>query len=149
MQTGPGEKPKLPRNEVTRARHRREVLWQVTMPLVVGLLLILALAGGIFFGGAGNTSLWADVSTIWLLLPVIILALIPLVLLVLFVYGITWLVANLPAYAFMVQQAFRQVEARVQEIAGRAVEPALRVRSSLAALRSLRAAGRPGRHEKG
>ncbi len=138
-----------PRNEVTRTFHRREVFWQVTVPFGVGLLLILALAGGVFFAGVRDTSLWADVSTIWLLLPVIFLALIPLVLLVLFIYGVTWLVIHLPVYTFIVQQAFRQVESRIQDIADRVVEPALRARSSLAALRALRAAGRPDKLKKG
>ncbi len=149
MQTGLNETNKQPRNEVTRTFHRREVFWQVTVPFGVGLLLILALAGGIFFTGTRDTSLWADVSTIWLLLPVIFLALIPLVFLVLFIYGVTWLVINLPVYAFMVQQAFRQVESRVQDVADRAVEPALRVRSSLAALRALSTAGRRDKIKKG
>ena len=149
MQPGLSETQEQPRNEVTRTFHRREVLWQVTVPFGVGVLLILALAGGVFFTGARDTSLWADVSTIWLLLPVIVLALIPLVLLVLLIYGVTWLVTHLPVYTFIVQQAFRQVDSRVQEIADRAVEPALRVRSSLAALRALSAAGRPDKLKKG
>jgi hypothetical protein len=93
--------------------------------------------------------MWADISTIWLLLPVIFLALIPLILLALFIYGATWLVNNLSGYALLVQQAFRQVESRFQEVADRVVEPALRVKSSLAALRILRTLGKPDKIKKG
>ncbi len=54
--------------------HRRQVWWQIVLPvLVAALALIVApiLLWQLSFGGAGDVGRWAAVSTMWLLIPVI------------------------------------------------------------------------------
>lgn len=125
-------------NPLTRARHRREVLWQVFVPLLTGVLLVGALAVGIIVSGVGDASRWADISLIWLLVPMLVLALIPLALLVALIYGLALLMGVLPPYARQAQQVFETIEAVVRRNADRAVEPFLRVHAALGALGALR-----------
>ena len=134
-------------NPVTRAHHRREILWQVTVPLIVGLLLVAALAGGIILSGVGDAGLWADVSLIWLIAPALALALIPLAILAAMIYGLTFLLGALPPYAQRAQQGFEKIEAGVRRNADRAVEPLLRIHTILGALSALRRRGGPD-HQK-
>ena len=69
------EKPEfvLPeRNPKTHAAHRKEVGWQITLPLIIGCLLLALLMTGVIWSAAGaNPELrrWADISLVWTLLP--------------------------------------------------------------------------------
>lgn len=129
------------RNPVTHDRHRRDVFWQVTVPLVVGILLFLALAVGVVWSASGNggaVSRWADISTMWLLIPVLFICLILLVILAGLIYLITWLLGTVPRYAFQLQAWFRLVSRKIHQGSDLAVEPVLRWRSFKAGMRALR-----------
>jgi hypothetical protein len=128
----------LERNQETRAAHRREVFWQIFFPLGIGFILVVGLFVGMGLAGVGDASLWADVSLIWILIPLIILAIFPLVILVGLIYGVTFLTVKLPYYAFIAQQAFKRLAAMARYWSDRAVDPLLKIHSNLAALRTLR-----------
>ncbi len=134
------------RNPKTHAQHRREVFWQVTLPLIVGFLLGLAAIAAIVFSAtqpAPELNRWADVSLIWLILPSLFIALVFLVILAGFVYAITMLVRLTPRYARVVQLYFEIGKAKVQQIANFVAEPVLKIHSLLAVLHHL---GKLGRH---
>jgi hypothetical protein len=133
------EKPP-PRNPVTHENHRRQVFWQVTIPLVLGLLLILGLAVWTVIAVADgeSVSLWADISLIYLILPTMLMALIPLLLIAALAYGIIWLNNNLPPYARQAQDAFIRVRVSVQKISDQVVKPIIRLRSAWAGVQALR-----------
>ena len=88
------------RNPDTHAKHRREVFWQIVVPLGVGILFVIALAGGLIVFEVGDASLWADISLIWLIMPVLLMALIPLALLLAMIYLLVIILRDLPPYAF-------------------------------------------------
>ena len=130
-----GDKPQfqLPeRNPLTHAAHRREVFWQITFPFIIALIIILGLVGGVIFAGTqgvGDVSRWADVSLIWLLLPVLIVIIVMLLILSGVVYLVTKLLAVLPGYARLVQDYFYLIQVRVKSIADKLVEPVLKLHS--------------------
>lgn len=128
-----------PRNPLTHARHRREVLWQITLPLVLGSLAVLIVAGLVVaLGAAGETSLWADVSLIWLLAPLLLACLLPLALLSGLAYAVVRLIAVLPGYARQVQDFFGYVGFRIAQAEDCLVEPLLRLQSGQASAEQLR-----------
>ena len=91
-----------PRNPKTHAKHRREVLWQITIPLLVVLLLLLGLVGLVIWSSVQadpEVSRWANVSLVWLVVPVIILSFIFLLLLSAITFGVIKLIQVLPGYA--------------------------------------------------
>src|SRR5512139_218878 len=115
-----------PRNPKTHAQHRREVLWQITVPLLVVLLLLLGTVGLVIWASVQadpQVSRWADVSLVWLVVPVIILSFIFLLLLSGITYGVIKLIQVLPGYARLVQDFFLRIQARVVGISDRLVSP--------------------------
>jgi hypothetical protein len=137
----PEHPPILKPNPITRRRHRQEVLWQISVPLGVGVLLVLLAAAGVIFAGAtGRAAVerWASISTIWLILPMLMVALLFIAITAAFAYGVMRLIAVLPGYSRKVQDFFILVETRVKKAADAAVEPSLRVQSMLAGLRAVR-----------
>jgi len=126
----PPAPPERPRNPVTHARHRREVLWQVTVPLFIGCALILALCILVIFGSAtGEHGRWAGISLVWLILPTMLFAFIFLILLVGLIVLVTMLFNRLPSFARQVQDFFLLVKYQVAQLDDRLVEPFLRAQS--------------------
>jgi hypothetical protein len=128
-------------NPVTQRAHRRDVFWQITLPAVAGSMLILGLAGFIAWAGAtgtGEVGRWADVSLLWLILPLLCLTLIPLLFFAGLVYAVSRGLRALPPYAHIVQNTFFLLKLRVRGAADKVVEPALRLHSLSAAIEALR-----------
>ena len=124
-------------NPVTRRKHQREVLWQITAPLVVGLLLLVGMVALLGFNAVVPVSQWAELSTIFLIIPLLILSLVPLALIGTLIYLTIILIPNIPPYARLAQDAIRKVAGYAKQGADMAAEPIILVESLTARLRSL------------
>jgi hypothetical protein len=125
------------RNPVTQQAHRKQVLWQITVPLVIAAIVILILAVLVATGSPQGASLWADIALIWLLIPIMIASLIILVLLAGLVYAVIWLVRTIPAYALQVQNFMIMIASQVERLGNMLVEPIMRASAFLASLQAL------------
>ena len=135
----------LERNPKTHAEHKREVFWQITVPLVVGLLVILAAVGAIIFSAVQpvtDVGRWAGVSLIWLIIPSLFFAFILLVLLAGLIYAITYLLRLVPHYALIIQMFIEQTKNKVGQLLNLPTEPILRINSIWAAIRYATERGR-------
>jgi len=136
----PKKIPLPERNPKTHAEHRREVFWQITLPMVIGVLMLLvALASIIVLANQSLTDLSrvADVSIIWMILPSLILALIILVMLIGVVYAIISVLRVFPPYARIVQLYFERGKGEVSRTSNKITEPIIRMHSISAAARRL------------
>jgi hypothetical protein len=124
------------RNPLTKLKHRREVLWQITVPLVIFILIFLAMGVLAAAGTASQASQLADISLIWLISPTFIFGLITLVVLVALIYGIIRLIVVLPFYSFRLYTMLKIYGARLQGLGDKAVEPVLRVQAFGASMRT-------------
>src|SRR4030042_2087101 len=134
------------RNPVTHAKHRREVFWQIILPMLIGLLLVLTVVCIIIFSGTSSTSelsRWADVSMIWLILPSLFIALLFLFILIAFTYLISVVLRMTPRYARIIQQYFEIGKNKVSQISDRITAPIVKTRSIWAVVRH---PGRFGKH---
>lgn len=132
------EPKELPeRNPVTYERHRKEVMWQILVPVIIGAVIILALAILAATRTDAQVSKGADVSVIWMITPMLIVALIFLVLLGAMIYAVMSLLGILPGYARLVQDYFDAFRVQVGIVSDKAVEPVLRIESIKASLRAL------------
>lgn len=133
--------PVTPHNPLTRARHRREVLSQITLPLLMGSLIIIGLSvltAWVSFAGAGDVSIrWAGISLIWLIMPALLLALILLGLLFGLIYLVTFIFLRLPPFALKVQDFFLLIKFQMALFDNKLVEPFLRLGSTKASASSL------------
>lgn len=128
----------LDRNPKTHAIHRRETFWQITFPLGIGILLLLAAVAVIILSATQpvtDVGRWADVSLVWLILPTLFFALIFLVLLIGFVYLISYSLRIIPRYALIVQLYFEAGKNKVSQLSNLSIEPIVRLRSTWAAVR--------------
>ncbi len=128
----------IERNPKTHAQHRKEVFWQITLPLLVGILLVLAAIAAIIFSAVQpvtGVERWADVSLMWVILPSLLFALIILVIVVGLVVAFTYLLRLLPRYTLKVQHYFEIAQAKVEQITDKIAEPFIEVRGGWAGLR--------------
>lgn len=128
------------RNQDTYVAHKRETFRQITLPALIGSIVIIALSVAVIYAGfSGNAqvSRWADISLIWVLLPVMMFSLLFLVLLVGLTYAVTKLLYALPIYAYRLQLFIRNAQTRIYAATDLAVEPVLKTNSFLARARAL------------
>ena len=130
--------PSPKRDPIAQAAHRRQAFWQITVPLAACVLLFVLLTILISIGGAEHQSRWADVSLIWIICPNILVALVCLVLLFAFVYGMFRLSRALPGFALRVQGILTRLQAGVQKTSDGLVEPILKAQSARAGQQTLR-----------
>ncbi len=137
--------PPPERNPKTHAVHKREVFWQITLPLVLASLLMLALVAAIIYSATQpvtDVSRWADVSLIWIILPSLFIALIILAITVGLVIAISQLLKVIPRYARIIQLYFEQGKGKIWQLTNLMAEPILRIHSLWAAARRASQFGR-------
>ena len=93
--------------------HQRQIWTQILLPLMLALVVFLgavAAACVIAFDGQGDVGRWAAISTIWLILPGLLLELIGIAALVAVIYLVAKLRGAIPPYSRLAQRAFSRVE---------------------------------------
>ena len=135
LTTGPDEP-----NLVTKAAHRREVLWQITMPLLLGVVLFLGLIALTIVGGVQGDPMigkWADTSLIWLILPALMFTLVFILITGGLVYLLLRLINILPGYSHKLQRIFWRIQEVVEKGADTAASPVIKAAGFRAAWRAL------------
>lgn len=128
--------PLRDRNPHTHHRHRLEVLWQITIPVGVFSLIILALAILVVVQtSADQTSVWADISLMWMIIPAFFVTLIFFVFLAASIYLVVRVIGVLPYYFLRAHEWLVFVGGQMGQIEDRLLEPFLRVHSAMASLR--------------
>ena len=127
---------KSKKNLETHQKHQKEVIWQIFLPLAIGVLLILILMA-VSVSSAVNQSRLADISLMWIILPNLFVALFVIVLLAVMIYGIMKLTSVLPTYTYKLQVFFNLVKTQIQKMDDRMVEPVIKGKSASASLKKL------------
>ena len=136
-------KPRRPlpeRNPVTYQKHRHEVFQQITIPLLIGGILIVVPMCLVVLGaatGAAGLDKLAAISLIWLILIAMVLTLIALIVVVALGYLMTMALKTIPPYARQAQDTFELIKVRVRGLSDKAVEPFLRYHGFSASLSAL------------
>jgi len=105
--------------------HRRQFFWQIILPLIVALTLLVTGAVFVVIGGDSQARLWADISTIWLVAPVLILALLGLVVLGFLVYAVARLLKATPRFTSKAQDFDRRISSGTRQAPDTSVKPVL------------------------
>lgn len=125
------------RNPVTYQKHRNEVLWQITIPLVVGAILILIPAVLVIVAGVtGGPQIakLAQVSLIWLIVIAMVISLLLIIFTAVMVYISTAVLRNSSPVARQIQDTFLLIGQQVRQVSDKAVEPILRYQSFMASM---------------
>lgn len=125
-----------PLDSPTLRAHKRQQVWQILVPFLVMTAIILAAAILVVVGGETQARLWADVSLIWLIAPMLALALILAILLGFAIYGLARLLKATPRFTSRAQGIAEQAALGVRRLADGAAQPFIWVEQAGAAFRS-------------
>jgi hypothetical protein len=126
-----------PVDSPTVQAHKRQFAWQILVPVLVVTAVILATAVLVSTGAVSTTRTWADVSIIWLIIPMLSLALFCVIELGFLIYGVARLLKIMPGYTGLVQDFFVLVSARARMIADGTAKPFVLFQQAGAVLRSI------------
>jgi uncharacterized Tic20 family protein len=128
------------RNSQTEATHKREVFWQITVPLVVGVILALTLAvlAVVAATGGGSVKQAGDAALMCLIAPLMMFTLIFGIIAGAIAFGLIKANQELPFVFKQVQDIFARVRYQVQTGSDKAVEPFLKIRSFFASIGALK-----------
>ena len=130
------DKPK-PVHSPSLQAHNRQFTWQILLPFLVGLALILAAAVLAATSTYSTSRTWADVSIIWLIAPMLLLALVVVILLGFMIFAIAKLLKVTPDYSGRIQAFFVLLSGKVRSLADGSVQPVIRIRQAGAILKSI------------
>jgi hypothetical protein len=116
--------------------HKRQLAWQILVPFLVVMALILV-AAVMVATGATNTRTWADISTIWLIAPMLVVALLFVTVLGFLIYGFARLLKVTPRFTGKAQDFFVLVSAWARSIADGVARPFVWFQQAGAVLKSI------------
>jgi hypothetical protein len=125
------------RNLHTQAAHRREVLWQITIPFIFVTILLLAVAVFASLSGPAPASLFGDIALIWLILPLLVVLLVFTGILTGLVYLLVKANQALPGAAFKAQNLVIVVKDKLTTAADMAAKPVFKVEGIRATLKAI------------
>jgi hypothetical protein len=137
MDKAPKAKPNREAFLPTRAsyrKHRRDVIRQILLPMILVTLVGVGLAALSIYGAVFNhagVSLWADISLIWLIIPMMFLALVILVLVSGMVYGLAKLLGAAPRYTGLAQHYALWLNTQIVLWTEKIIQPVLSLKAWL------------------
>lgn len=117
------------RNLDVKLRHQKEVLWQITLPLILGIFLFLGASILVTVGANIDVSRLADATLVWLIIPWLIVSLLGVLILSGLVYGVVKLIQVLPFAFYRLYAFLRRVHGIIRQAGDKAVEPVLKTAS--------------------
>jgi hypothetical protein len=120
-------------------KHRRQLAWQIILPMVLTVLLFIGMIVLIYFAtfrDNGDVARWAAVSTIWIVAPIMIGMLIFLALLGGLIYLMMKLLNLTPTYTGMAQDFVYLALSYIRRAADAVVKPVIQLNGLLASVRA-------------
>jgi len=131
-------KAKIPRPvHESYKRHRRELAWQIILPVVLTAILFIALIVLIniaTFRDAGDVARWAAISTIWIVIPIMLAMLVVLALLGVIIYYLGKLLNITPTYTGIAQDYVYKAAGYIKRAADAVVKPVMQLEGILASI---------------
>ena len=107
-------------------RHRKELAWQIILPVVLAAIMIVALivlVNVATFRDNGDVGRWAAISTIWIVAPLMVAGLIFFIILGGIVYLLKYLLNIAPIYTGQAQDFVYKIAGYIKRMADATVKP--------------------------
>ena len=127
--------------EFLAARHRKQVGYQIWLPLIVGILIALALAALAIVGtvqGSSEVNRLGNISAVFLLIPSLITNLITLTVLIVIIKGVSVLYRKFPGWFALLLGVLKIIRSYTRAIADKIVAPVISVNSVSAVIKTVR-----------
>lgn len=121
-------------------KHRRQFWTQIFLPMILAVLLIIAVAvitGMTAFGANDNSPIWAAISTIWLVIPVMFFGLVFLIILAGLVFLLVQTLQVLPTYTSKAQYYINRGTSEAKRFSDMATKPVLFIGGIVASLKTI------------
>jgi heme/copper-type cytochrome/quinol oxidase subunit 2 len=118
----------LPQDHPSYQLHRKQMWTQILLPILLAVLVFIAvivLTSVATFRNNGDVGRWAAISTIWLVLPVLIVGLLFLIILLAIIYLLARLISLIPPYSYQAQRFIYRIEGYVKRGTEMIVKPVL------------------------
>jgi uncharacterized membrane protein YbhN (UPF0104 family) len=125
------------RNPKTEAAHKKQLLWQVTMPLILGIIVILVLVVLAAIASRDTASVLGDIALIWLILPLFVILLVFMAIFGGLAYLVIRLNNALPRLALKAHHLIKGFQANLTKGADAAVKPIIQIGGWWATVRAL------------
>lgn len=121
-------------------QHRKDVFWQIWLPVGIGAVAFLAL--GIMAAlslqtGSDSAARWGHIAVMWMILPVFVAGFALLALLLGLIFGVSKLTQVIPDYFGILLHYVQQFSRAIRIYANKGVNPIMVFRSAYAALHGL------------
>lgn len=131
------EHPLPSRNLDTQRKHRRQLFWQILLPVLLGSAVIIALGVLSSLADDAQVNQGASAALIWLIAPNLLLCLIGLGIVLAMTIGVWKFNQVLPTYTYRLQQGIARLGKNIDQIDNALAEPVLRVQGAIASLHAL------------
>ena len=132
--------PQLPENHLSYQNHRRQFWLQIFLPMILAILLIIAVAvitGLAAFGANDRSPIWAAISTIWLVIPVMFFGLLVFAILAGLVYLLAQALRAIPPYTSKAQYYVNRGASEAKRFSDMAAQPVLLFEGIKASLKTI------------
>jgi hypothetical protein len=126
------------RNAITYQAHRRQVIWQIYLPIALVILLVILAGILVILAPTFKVERWADIALILLISTTMISALVFIILVIFSIIGTRRFLLIVPYYLFMGQSYAFRLRNRSRDLSDRAVEPILWTNSNIAKFQAIR-----------
>jgi energy-coupling factor transporter transmembrane protein EcfT len=134
-------KAKLPQHpeHYSYLKHRKQRVTQIILPVVISTLVfigLIVLISLVTFTQEGDVGRWAAISTIWIVIPIMVVGLILLVLLIGLIYLLARAIGGLPYYTGIGQDYVYKAQAYIIRAANIAIKPVIVLNSWLETIKA-------------
>ncbi|MFN3490794.1 MAG: hypothetical protein ACK40V_01105 [Anaerolineales bacterium] len=111
-------------------QHRKQRVTQIILPVIISTLIFIGFIIWVSFAAfnqGGDVGRWAAISTIWIIIPIMIVGLIILALLIALIYLMARAIGGLPYYTGVAQDYVFIAEGYIKRAANMAVKPIIAI----------------------
>lgn len=117
--------------------HKRQLAWQILVPVIAGAVIIIALAVLVITRGTATDRVVADISVMWLIIPVLILLLVFTVVAAGIIFGMSKLMQIIPPFSGKIQSALVALERAIRKLADGSTKPFIWIDETGAAIKRI------------
>lgn len=121
--------PKVPFTTTPTRAHRRQMLLQVWLPLIITIIVVLAIAVLSVIGavqGSSQIDRWGSIAAIWVIIPVLIVGIVLMAIVGGLAFGVAILVRKTPGWMLKAQLLSLRIALIVRRAADAATKPVVK-----------------------
>ncbi|RPJ51282.1 MAG: hypothetical protein EHM21_03095 [Chloroflexi bacterium] len=132
--------PNPPTKVIPAADHRRQMIWQVWVPLAASLIIVLGFAILAILGaavGSPQVERWGNISAVIVIVPWLVIGLVLLAIVGGSAYGVFFLLQKMPGWMLKVQLFMIQLALIIRQASDAATKPVMSVNTFSARVKAL------------